>query len=221
MSTEETVGTRERILDAAEKLFASNGYGGTSLRSITGEAGANLAAINYYFKSKEGLLLEVLHRRIDPLNAERLSILDRLEAEGDDDPAGILRALLEPAVRLKERFGAQGDAVVTIVGRLHADPPAIAEQLFQELFQDVFRRFDRALARALPGLPDRVRILRMHFTLGSMVHIMQCGAQLKNFPCRRRQEENVDDLLQDLVAFATAGMTAPCASGEDRWEEST
>ena len=38
--------TRERILDAAERLFMESGYEGTSMRMITGEAGVNLAAVN-------------------------------------------------------------------------------------------------------------------------------------------------------------------------------
>ena len=42
--------TRERILDAAERLFMAHGYEGTSMRQITGEAGVNLAAVNYHLE---------------------------------------------------------------------------------------------------------------------------------------------------------------------------
>jgi len=47
--------TRERILDAAERLFLEHGFDGTSSRMITAEADANLAAVNYHFGGKEGL----------------------------------------------------------------------------------------------------------------------------------------------------------------------
>ena len=49
--------SRQRLLDAAERLFAEHGFHGVSLRTITAEAGMNLAAANYYFGGKEGLFL--------------------------------------------------------------------------------------------------------------------------------------------------------------------
>ena len=54
--------TKQRILDAAEYLFAHDGYRGTSLRAITGKAKVNLAAVNYHFGSKGALLEEVIKR---------------------------------------------------------------------------------------------------------------------------------------------------------------
>ena len=56
MTESSTTDTRVKLLDAAERLFALTGIGGTSLRAITSEAGANLASIHYHFGSKEALL---------------------------------------------------------------------------------------------------------------------------------------------------------------------
>src|SRR5512145_2556330 len=61
---EPTTDTRQRLLDAAEALFARRGLAGTSVREITEAAGANLAAINYHFRSKENLYIEVFLRRM-------------------------------------------------------------------------------------------------------------------------------------------------------------
>jgi len=66
------IDTRERILDAAERLFMAYGYDGTSMRQITGEAGVNLAAVNYHFGAKETLMQEVFRRRLNWLNEERM-----------------------------------------------------------------------------------------------------------------------------------------------------
>ncbi len=60
--------TKTLILDTAEKLFATNGFTGTSLRAIIKEAGVNTASVHYHFGSKEGLIEEVLRRRAAPLN---------------------------------------------------------------------------------------------------------------------------------------------------------
>ena len=60
--------TKDRILDAAESLFADRGFGATSMRAITSAADANLAAVNYHFGSKESLIEAVFARRLGPLN---------------------------------------------------------------------------------------------------------------------------------------------------------
>ena len=76
--------TKERLLDAAESLFADHGFAATSLRMITSAAGVNLASVNYHYGSKEALIQAVLERRLGPLNRDRLRRLDAIEAEHDE-----------------------------------------------------------------------------------------------------------------------------------------
>ena len=78
--------TKDRILDAAESLFMEHGFEATSLRSITAAAGVNLAAVNYHFGSKEELFQAVLTRRLDPMNQERVDLLDRFERDAAPAP---------------------------------------------------------------------------------------------------------------------------------------
>lgn len=66
MAQSETV---ERILDAAEQLFAEKGFAETSLRLITSKAGVNLAAVNYHFGSKKALIQAVFSRFLGPFCA--------------------------------------------------------------------------------------------------------------------------------------------------------
>ena len=61
--SDQPAGTRERLLDTAERLFAERGFATTSVRDITDGAGANLGAVNYYFRSKDNLYVEVFIRR--------------------------------------------------------------------------------------------------------------------------------------------------------------
>jgi AcrR family transcriptional regulator len=56
--------TKESILNVAEKLFAQFGFDGASTRNISSEAGVNMAMLNYYFGSKEGLFIAVLERKL-------------------------------------------------------------------------------------------------------------------------------------------------------------
>src|SRR5215213_6345048 len=83
--------TKERILDAAERLFPAHGFAGTSLRAVTKEAGVNLAAVHYHFGTKEDLLRAVLGRIVIPVNRERLEMLEKVEAAAGSDPPGFHR----------------------------------------------------------------------------------------------------------------------------------
>ncbi|GEM76936.1 hypothetical protein VSA01S_30480 [Vibrio sagamiensis NBRC 104589] len=69
--------TKERILNAAEGLFAENGFNDTSLRTITGKANVNLASVNYHFGDKKTLVRAVIDRYLEALmpNVER-SLMD-------------------------------------------------------------------------------------------------------------------------------------------------
>ncbi|MDX1454872.1 MAG: TetR/AcrR family transcriptional regulator, partial [Gammaproteobacteria bacterium] len=91
--------TRDRILQHAERLFADAGIAATSLRAITTAASVNLAAVNYHFGSKDGLVEAVYRKHLEPVNEARTRNLDRLEA--DQSPLSveaIVRAFVEPLV---------------------------------------------------------------------------------------------------------------------------
>ncbi|EQD66424.1 Transcriptional regulator, TetR-like, DNA-binding, bacterial/archaeal domain protein, partial [mine drainage metagenome] len=72
--------TKQRILGAAEALFAQHGFAGASLRQVTTAANVNLAAVNYHFGSKDNLIEAVFRRRLDALNARRHAALAKVEA---------------------------------------------------------------------------------------------------------------------------------------------
>jgi TetR/AcrR family transcriptional regulator len=72
---------KDHILDVAEKVFSELGFDGASTRTISGEAGVNMAMLNYYFGSKEGLFLAVFNRKI-------LSFKDLLQNIGNDVSIG-------------------------------------------------------------------------------------------------------------------------------------
>ena len=69
---------KDHILDVAERVFSEMGFDGASTRMISGEAGVNMAMLNYYFGSKEGLFLAIFARKIS-------SFQDILQNIGNDD----------------------------------------------------------------------------------------------------------------------------------------
>src|SRR5690554_7975585 len=85
--------TVDRILDAAEELFAERGFSETSLRMITSKAKVNLAAVNYHFGSKNALIHAVFARFLTPFSATLETAFDELEAKCHGKPATWSRPL--------------------------------------------------------------------------------------------------------------------------------
>src|ERR1041384_830620 len=92
--------TKERILGAAEELFAQHGFAGTSLREVTSRADVNIAAVNYDFGSKENLINEVFRRRLAELSERRLSAVQASREQSPGDLQAVLAAFIEPALAL-------------------------------------------------------------------------------------------------------------------------
>jgi AcrR family transcriptional regulator len=200
--------TRERLLDAAEALFAEHGFEGASLRAITSRARTNLAAANYHFRSKEALLDAVIDRRIGPVNAERLERLDELE--GATGRAVELEELLEafvgPALRLASdpRGGA---TFMRLVGRMLAESGELWQRFIARMLP-IRERFAAALARALPDLPRAELAWRMHFTAGAMVGTMSDHCRLREISGGLCDPEDAQGTIRRIVPFLAAGMRA-------------
>ena len=205
--------TKERILDTAEALFMEHGFEATSLRSITATAAVNLAAVNYHFGSKEELFEAVLTRRLDPMNQERVEILDLLEAKAAPGPLScdrILMALFVPALRLARDPARGGKNFLRLLGRAYADPAPFIRHFLSEQYAVMITRFKAAFGRALPHLPRKELSWRLHFIMGALSYTLAGTDAHKIISELSPRETNNDEiLLRRLAPFLLAGLNAP------------
>ena len=210
--------TKERLLDAAERLYADGGIEGTSLRAITRTAGANLAAVNYHFGSKDGLTEAVFSRRLLPINTERLEWLDRLEAEADGAAVpveSILDAFLQPA--LQHSRDANFSDFLRLMGRMYTEAHGALGPILARQFSVVLGRFITALSRALPDLAAPEVHWRFHFMVGSMVHVVTDPVRLKEVSGGLCDPSDITGTIARIKQFLCAGLRAPATpldSGE-------
>ena len=205
--------TKEQILDAAEALIAEQGIDAVSLRAITSAAKVNLAAVHYHFGSKDALVRKVFERRIRPVNAERLAMLDEAEEavpEGCVELESILRAFIEPAIRLYSQ-DAKGPMFMRVCGRIFAEPSPHLQRSIDDFFTEIVVRFGTAFKYALPELEPDELSWRMHFMVGSMVHTLMEHDRLKRFTQGMCNMDDPEGLIDRMVTFCAAGMRAPRA----------
>lgn len=205
--------TRSRLLQAAEQLFIERGYEALSLRQVTAQAGANLAAVNYHFGSKDAMLKELLSRRLDRLNEERLRLLDVCEADdAAPDCITILGVLFVPALQLG-RDPAGGPAFLRLLGRVYSDASPFIRDHLQSHYRPIFGRFFEAFARALPQLPRNELGLRLHFALKALSGVLAAD-NMNDLVAELSMGQSISDaeLLARLVALVSPALTAPLGS---------
>ena len=199
--------TRTRILDAAEELFMLHGFEGTSMRLLTTKAGVNLAAVNYHFGSKHALIEALFRRRLDPMNAERIAELDRLE---DFSPESIIRAFVRPSLRLVEDAKGGGRNFIRLLGRTYSEPAKTVRALIGQMYAPAMERYKAALQRALPQMPADELVWRMHFMFGTLAYTLAATDTVQLIAGCKPEDRYDARLLEDrLTAFLTAGLHAP------------
>ncbi|MDD2885818.1 MAG: TetR family transcriptional regulator [Dechloromonas sp.] len=210
------VDTRERILDAAERLFMAHGYDGTSMRQITSEAAVNLAAVNYHFGSKESLMQEVFRRRLDWLNEERMQVLHRLELEAGDQPvkpSAIVDAFFGTLLRMADDDKRGGMTFLRLLGRTLTEPSEFIRTFLAHEYQTVMDRYKEALFKALPEVPKAEIVWRFHFMLGATSYAIAGTDALRLVTDWQIEEEDstdrLDRLVPRLMSFLIGGLRAP------------
>src|SRR5215468_2598532 len=162
--------TRERIMKAAERLFAESGYDGTSVRAIVAKAKVNQAAINYHFEGKDGLYREVLRGAFRALTEQQLMHAEELKSVSREEAVSqFVRRQLQPLLGRDEYsrhmriFNWETVQPTTVFRNLVAEEAAP----FLGLAADLIRRF-------LPDANQRT------VTIGAVWLLGQCGVFLRN-----------------------------------------
>ena len=203
--------TRERVLEAAERLFAERGLDAVSIRDIITAAGANLGAINYHFGAKDRLIEAVFERRLIPSTQERLRALEAVErAAGDRPPKleAVLEAIFRPVVEEAMDPKRGGATFGKLMARCLVDPNPVMEKAMHSHFTAVVKRFDAALMRAMPGLaPDDV-FWRMHLLMGGL-HQSLLLLGRKPPPGAPVLNLDAETYVRRFIVFAAAAFRAP------------
>jgi len=197
--------TKEKILDSAEYLFANKGLKETSVRDITSHANVHLAAVNYHFKTKDGLLEAIMEQRLIPLNRQRLRLLDKFEKRfgiGSVPLEYALYSLIYPEIRMCF----EAPHFLKIVGQIVSHPDEETYNIFISNFQDVFTRFKEVLIVSLPHMSDEDLMWKMHFLIGSMIHTCTNHRELTLLSKGICELKDQVEIVNRLISFCAAGL---------------
>jgi AcrR family transcriptional regulator len=161
MSTKEPDTTRERIIDAAGEIFAERGFDSTTIRDICQSAGANVAAVNYYFGDKQRLYVEAVVRA----HRWRMERAQLPEWSSDSSPEDKLIDFITTFIR-RVRTGPDDTWHTRLIMREIANPSDACAELVQSSIRPQFEVLLGILRELLPGGANEEEL---HLTAFSIV----------------------------------------------------
>jgi len=208
-------GTRERLLDAAEEVFAREGYRAASLRVITARAVVNLAAVNYHFGSKRGLVEAVFARRLQAMNLARVrglaSVRQKARAAGLRPDARALIADFVETTLGHPRRGSGERHFMTLILRSFSDTDHTVQSAFESFMKPTFEALRDAMAEALPDLPAAELRWRLQFTIGAMIRVQHLALSAGGGDERTPRTPDAAT-IRLLTDFVHAGLSSPPAA---------
>lgn len=210
--TDDARSTKERILDAAEELFAARGYHGVSLREITDLAGVERALANYHFGPKEDLFRHCVSRRAEEHSQ---GVLAQLAAARHDAPNGvpgverIVAAFCRFTFERTQHGGPGWKRYFQLLSRTAITPTY--ETFLQPLnapYGAVFRQYTEALQAALPSCRPEHIFAAFHYMQAVVAHLLSETGLLDRQSRGLTTAGDFEAHLPRLVRFCSAGIYA-------------
>ncbi|MHC4327387.1 MAG: CerR family C-terminal domain-containing protein [Planctomycetota bacterium] len=206
-------GVRERLLHAAEELFAERGFDGTSIRDLAAAAECNIASVNYYFGGKEKLYIEVWRRHLLLLRDTRVASINEVMTNSGGKPhlEELLRsfalAFIGPLV------DESGSRLIKLMAREMIDPRLPAGMFGRDVIKPTLSAMQQALSKACPDLPESKVPLVVFSLVGQLVHTIRVKSMLQLTDDQAFAMFEPARVIDHIVAFSAAGIRA-FAGGE-------
>lgn len=211
--------SRAKILNVAEKYFATLGYSGASLRRIAAEANVQLALIYYYFGSKAQLYEEVLQRHVATLNASRIEVLDRLRAQNAPvDP--VLADLVAPLIDYGLNGAPTTRRFTLLLARIFFSTDEESVELVKKHFDPLATRFIDELGRVFPDLDRRTRAWLYTFAIGTAIGSLASEKRVTRLSAGARQLSPAE-IERMAVTFVVGGAKAVARAQSKQGAEET
>lgn len=203
------VTTQDKILNAAEALFAEQGFEQTSLRQITTEANVNLASVNYHFGSKKALIQAVMARYLDVFMPKLQTELETLAQRNQLNTRDVFDCFRAPLGELRGVHQQGSTLFLSLLGFAYAEIQGHLRRYIMEQFGDVIALLLDMLHQANPKLSPADMFWRLHFVLGATVFAQVSGPALREIAAADFGEDvAADQVVERLIPFIAGGVDA-------------
>lgn len=200
--------TKERIVDAAEMLFAQQGYEGTTTRAIALKADVPLGLMSYYFGTKGDLYSEVVMRRSAEHAADIAASLQAVAERGKAASiADIVTAFVMPVVR-RALDGGPGWAAYVKLLSLAANTPGSEPhtKTFAREYAKVVEDFVGMLRKKMPGAAEEDVYWAFYILNSAFIHILVENGSIDRLSGGRCKASDLETVANKLAVMFDAGI---------------
>jgi len=202
--------TKQKILNAAEGLFADHGFSETSLRMITASADVNLASVNYHFGSKKTLIQAVFDRFMERFTSDLQLEMDKLsQQESKFLVTDVLGTLITPISQLNDLRPNGASVFMNLLGKAYAETQGHIRRFAMQHYASVFNQFTKLLHQCCPHLQPTEMFWRLHFMLGSFIFTLAGHRALREISeSDFNQKLTIEEIIDQLVPFMSAAFSS-------------
>ena len=211
---QQSLETRDRLLDAAEELFAHYGLYGVTVRNVSDHVGVDSALIPYYFGTKRGMFDAVFARRAATINAARMAAMADYEARVGTKVTveGAIRAFLSPILE-NDRHQDPGWRNFSALVALANNSKEWGGEMMSRYFDSVIHRLIDLLRKAMPDAESQDLYWSYQMLSGSLMVIQASTGRIELLSDGQCSSDDVDAFAERLVTYAAAGFRAVCKRG--------
>lgn len=201
----------ERILDAAEQLFAEFGYHGVTLKDVAARVGVSSTLIHYHFNGKDSIF-EAVWARKAPISARnRLEAMRRYAEEVGDNVTveGALHAWIDADLNVQIDETDQWRAFGKISAQANSAAGWGAEKM-TKYFNPVVLALIELLKKAMPDCDEETIFWGYHFVSGAMTHNMARTGRLDDLSHGLCSSDDFVSIRRHMATFMAAGFHAIC-----------
>lgn len=202
--------TATRIIQAAEALFAEQGFIETTMRQITSAADVNLAAVNYHYGSKSGLIEAVAGRFLEPLcvQIEQMLAERLLDSEHRICVDELIEMLMRALLQVSEGYPHALKLFMRVLDLAYApDQDALRQVLLAHYGHRVTPVVDLIRQDSTP-MPDDEFFWRLHFLLGALIFTLSNHSTLSDLQGSAGSALGMERTLHRLIPVLSAGFQA-------------
>lgn len=198
------VATRAKLIEAAERLFATKGLAPVSLREIGEAAGQrNSNVVQFHFGDRDGLIAAIIGHRVEAIENRRWHLLRGLvDRQGPITIADLMAVLLDPLVHQVE----QDTYYVGFLTRLNAEQPVRPARIDRARSNSTFAEVGRLLREQTPHLTGSIFEMRYWLIIDLIIGALaEHQARLRTgLPGQVDLQELTDDLNRSCAGFLSA-----------------
>ena len=196
---------RDQILDAAEGLFAKQGFHGVTVREVTTKAEVDVALVYYYFANKMDLFDAVLRRRADIVNSERIELLQKAAATpGDDMLERLISAFIDPLFKYLATGEEGWRNYCALIAQVN-NSTEWGGEVMTRFFEPVVKQLVAGLRQVLPDTEDEDLYWAYQFLSGALTLTLAATGRVERLSGGLCRSDDYSAVQSRLPRFIAAG----------------